>query len=69
MAPPLPSGDAQHVGGRHMILRSEYIRLLEQALAGLGYPALASQLEAESVRATVPGSLRRGPPCGVPATA
>ncbi|KAL6779893.1 hypothetical protein ACKKBG_A14190 [Auxenochlorella protothecoides x Auxenochlorella symbiontica] len=48
MAPPLPSGDAQHVGGRHMILRSEYIRLLEQALAGLGYPALASQLEAES---------------------
>lgn len=38
------------VGPRAMVNRVEYIRLLEQALYRLGYPAIARQLEEVSVR-------------------
>lgn len=49
MAPTFPQGEPQVLGPRHMLQRSEFIRLLEQALQNLGYAGLASRLEAESV--------------------
>lgn len=53
------NGDASHcngasedapqaLGDRGWINRTEYIRLLEQALDNLGFPSLAAQLEADS---------------------
>ncbi len=38
------------VGRRAMILRHEFVRLLEQALYRLGYDEIAQQLETASVR-------------------
>ena len=42
------------VGPRQMINRTEYVRLLEQALHSLGYLAAAQLLERESARACRP---------------
>ena len=42
--------DTNLIGARSMINRSEFIRLLEQALHRLGYPEIAARLEADSVR-------------------
>ncbi len=48
------------VGPRQMIDRTEYVRLLEQALHSLGFLAAAQALERESARAlTLPHALAR----------
>jgi hypothetical protein len=44
----------EYVGPRSMVNRTEFVRLLEEALHKLGYPRIATQLEEASVR-------RRGP--------
>lgn len=49
MGPTLLGSEDPRMGPRQMILRSEFVRLLEQALESLGYPDLASRLEQESV--------------------
>lgn len=49
MGPSLLGSEDSRIGPRQMILRSEFIRLLEQALESLGYPELAVRLEQESV--------------------
>ena len=49
MGPTLLGSEDSRIGPRQMILRSEFIRLLEQALESLGYPELAVRLEQESV--------------------
>lgn len=41
---------AKYVGPKSMIDRNQYIRLLEQALRGLGFESVASELERVSVR-------------------
>lgn len=40
----------EFLGPRHLINRTEYIRLLEQSLRNLGFSAAAAQLEKDSVR-------------------
>jgi hypothetical protein len=53
-------GVAERLGPSQMIQRTEFTRLLVDALQCLGHTALASALETESVRA---------PPRGAPLTA
>lgn len=49
-APVEAAAAAGHLGRNGWIDRTEYIRLMQQALCSLGYESLAHRLEAESVR-------------------
>lgn len=40
---------SQFVGGRQLIDRTEYVRVLQQSLHRLGYPQAAQSLQSESV--------------------
>ena len=54
------------LGPRGLINHDEYVRLLQQALHQLGYPALAQRLEEESVRPQPSALSAPGPRSGLP---
>ncbi len=45
-----PSGPREFIGPNSMINKTQYIRLIEQALGNLGYADVAAELERVSVR-------------------
>ena len=55
------------MGGRQLIDRTEFVRVIQQGLHRLGYPEAAQRLQDESVSPVYPSAyLQHGPSCAEP---